>query len=91
MNPIVIESRSDEVYSIQHYVITFVSESSVIFSWYLHQLKLELWVTSLSDTPRLQYYDVQTLEYRYISKIAHVVVNPTYEPVTDNCTICEGK
>ena len=32
-------------------------------------LKLELWVTSLSDTPRLQYYDVQTLEYRYISKL----------------------
>jgi hypothetical protein len=31
--------------------------------------KLELWVTSLSDTPRLQYYDVQTLEYRYISKL----------------------
>jgi hypothetical protein len=27
--------------------------------------KLELWVTSLSDTPHLQYYDVQTLEYRY--------------------------
>ena len=26
-------------------------------------------VTSLSDTPRLQYYDVQTLEYRYISKL----------------------
>jgi hypothetical protein len=23
----------------------------------------------LSDTPRLQYYDVQTLEYRYISKL----------------------
>jgi hypothetical protein len=32
-------------------------------------IKLELWVTSLSDTPRLQYYDVQTLEYRYISKL----------------------
>jgi hypothetical protein len=31
--------------------------------------KLELWVTSLSDTPHLQYYDVQTLEYRYISKL----------------------
>jgi hypothetical protein len=31
--------------------------------------KLELWVTSLSDTPRLQYYDVQTLEYRYINKL----------------------
>jgi hypothetical protein len=31
--------------------------------------KLELWVTLLSDTPRLQYYDVQTLEYRYISKL----------------------
>jgi hypothetical protein len=31
--------------------------------------ELELWVTSLSDTPRLQYYDVQTLEYRYISKL----------------------
>jgi hypothetical protein len=26
-------------------------------------------VTSPSDTPRLQYYDVQTLEYRYISKL----------------------
>ena len=25
------------------------------------KLKLELWVTSLSDTPRLQYYDVQTI------------------------------
>jgi hypothetical protein len=24
---------------------------------------------SLSDTPRLQYYNVQTLEYRYISKL----------------------
>jgi hypothetical protein len=33
------------------------------------QLKQELWVTSLSDTPRLQYYDIQTLEYRYISKL----------------------
>ena len=26
-------------------------------------------MTSLSDTPRLQYYDVHTLEYRYISKL----------------------
>ena len=26
-------------------------------------------MTSLSNTPRLQYYDVQTLEYRYISKL----------------------
>ena len=26
-------------------------------------------MTSLSDTSRLQYYDVQTLEYRYISKL----------------------
>ena len=33
------------------------------------KVKLELSVTSLSDTPRLQYYDVQTLEYRYISKL----------------------
>ena len=31
--------------------------------------KLEQRVTSLSDTPRLQYYDVQTLEYSYISKL----------------------
>ena len=31
--------------------------------------KLELWVTSLSDAPHLLYYDVQTLEYRYISKL----------------------
>ena len=36
--------------------------------------KLELWVTSLSDTPRLQYYDVQTLEYRYISKL---IISPS--------------
>jgi hypothetical protein len=33
------------------------------------KIQLELWVTSLSDTPRLQYYDAQTLEYRYISKL----------------------
>ena len=26
-------------------------------------------MTSLSDTPHLQYYDVQTLENRYISKL----------------------
>jgi hypothetical protein len=39
--------------------------NSCMRSWF----KLELWVTSLSDTPRLQYYDVQTLEYRYISKL----------------------
>jgi hypothetical protein len=36
----------------------------------LNMIKLELWVTSLSDTPRLQYYDVQTLEYRYTSKLS---------------------
>jgi hypothetical protein len=36
---------------------------------YKINIKLELWVTSLKDTPRLQYYDVQTLEYRYISKL----------------------
>ena len=35
-------------------------------------LKLELWVASLSDTPRLQYYDVQSLEYRYISKVNYL-------------------
>ena len=34
-----------------------------------NNFKLELWVSSLSDTPHLQYYDVQTLEYRYISKL----------------------
>ena len=41
--------------------------------WYIsynfQQNKLELWVTSLSDNPHLQYYDVQTLEYIYISKL----------------------
>ena len=31
--------------------------------------KQEMCVTSPSDTLRLQYYDVQTLEYRYISKL----------------------
>jgi hypothetical protein len=39
-----------------------------------NQNKLELWVTSLSDTPLLQYYDVQTLEYRYISKL---IISPS--------------
>jgi hypothetical protein len=33
-------------------------------------MTLELWVTPLSDTPRLQYYDAETLpKYRYISKL----------------------
>jgi hypothetical protein len=38
---------------------------------YKIKIKLELWVTSLKDTctARLQYYDDQTLEYRYISKL----------------------
>jgi hypothetical protein len=36
---------------------------------FLYSFKQELWVTSLSDTPHLQYYDDQTLEYRYISKL----------------------
>jgi hypothetical protein len=38
---------------------------------YKINIKLELWVTSLKDTctTRLQYYDDQTLEYRYISKL----------------------
>ena len=44
----------------------------ILFTIYIHVVvlsimekknKLELWVTSLSDTPRLQYYDVQTLEF----------------------------
>ena len=39
------------------------------FTIYIKVYELELWVTSLSDTPCLQYYDVQTLEYRYISKL----------------------
>jgi plasmid maintenance system antidote protein VapI len=42
--------------------------------WVDLQNKLELWVTSLSDTPRLQYYDVQTLEYRYISNL---IISPS--------------
>ena len=36
----------------------------LLFYWQ-ELVKLELWVTS----PCLQYYDVQTLEYRYISKL----------------------
>jgi hypothetical protein len=44
------------------------------FIFYHFRLKLELWVTSLSDTPRLQYYDVQTLEYSYISKL---IISPS--------------
>ena len=40
-----------------------------INTWLSFEENLELWVTSLSDTPRLQYYDVQNLEYRYISKL----------------------
>jgi hypothetical protein len=38
------------------------------------KIKIELLVTSLSDTPHLQYYDVQTLEYRYISKL---IISPS--------------
>ena len=36
--------------------------------------KLELWVTSMSDTPRLQCYDVQALDCRYIIKL---IISPT--------------
>jgi hypothetical protein len=35
--------------------------NSCMRSWF----KLALWVTSLSDTPRLQYYDVQFNLYFY--------------------------
>ena len=38
------------------------------------KIKIELLVTSLSDTPHLQYYDVQALEYRYISKL---IISPS--------------
>ena len=31
-------------------------------------------VSNLTDTPNLQYYDVQTLEYRYISKL---IISPS--------------
>ena len=40
--------------------------------------KLELWVTSLSDTPPLQYYDVETLEYKYISKLPRKKSNKSW-------------
>jgi hypothetical protein len=46
----------------------------------LFHKKLELRVTSLSDTPRLQYYDFQTLEYRYISKCLVGVALTKYMP-----------
>jgi hypothetical protein len=43
-------------------------------------MTLELWVTSLSDTPRLQYYDAETLpKYRYISKL---IISPCYWEVS---------
>ena len=45
----------------------FMYVQNVCIKWNVN--KLELWVTSLSDTPRLQYYDVLTLEYRYVSKL----------------------
>jgi hypothetical protein len=48
--------------------MTYIKANSCIHKTQLH-IKLELWVTSLSDTPRLQYYHVQTLEYRNISKL----------------------
>jgi hypothetical protein len=50
--------------------LNFVQTTKFVsFYLELYKNKLELWVTSLSDTPHLQYYDVQTLEYRYISKL----------------------
>jgi hypothetical protein len=50
---------------------TFTKKGGQYFieRYYYFRMKLELWVTSLSDTPRLQYYDVQTLEYWHISKL----------------------
>ena len=48
-------------------------------------MKLELWVTSLSDTPRLQYYDAQTLEYRYISKL---IISPSRQQRYSFMHIC---
>ena len=45
-------------------VLGKITKESFVYDHY----ELELWVTLLSDTPHLQYYDVQTLEYRYISK-----------------------
>ena len=55
--------------TVYHLYIKFKLELWVTSLSDTPHFKLELWVTSLSDTPRLQYYDVQTLEYRYISKL----------------------
>jgi hypothetical protein len=45
------------------------SESGEGIFVFIHENPTKILKTSLSDTPRLQYYDVQTLEYRYISKL----------------------
>jgi hypothetical protein len=45
------------------------TNSKIQCQWNLIKTRTVSDLTALSDTPRLQYYDVQTLEYRYISKL----------------------
>jgi hypothetical protein len=59
-------SSWENVYVCFHLVMHLYGINSVFT---VARSQLELWVTSRSDTPRLQYYDVHTLEYRYISKL----------------------
>ena len=49
-------------------ISTYSGSESPVSSLSLSKLKLELWYLT-EWYPRLQYYDVQTLEYRYISKL----------------------
>ena len=44
------------------------------------RIKLELWATSLSDTTRLQYYDIETLEYELTKNIHLGVATSTRRP-----------
>ena len=69
------DNTSQEINYLPFLYLMFPGEGK---HWYLYlwiefnvhfSIILELWVTSLSDTPRLQYYDFQTLEYMYISKL----------------------
>jgi hypothetical protein len=56
-------------------ICVVLDQSTVIFQkgGYYNLCGIEIKIVA-SDTPHLQYYDVQTLEYRYISKL---IISPS--------------
>ena len=64
--------------------------TTILWYWLFFTLAKELYKLELWVTPRLQYYDVQTLEYRYISKLpmkndSNVFLHAHLQVVYYNC------